>query len=232
MRPHRAYVPELRAEVWIEGPEGAHLVRVLRARPGDRLTLFDGQGREALAEVVAIAGERVRVRVLDLQETDREPDIPVTLYLALLKGEKLFDVVRMGTELGVSRFVLVVSQRSVAKAIGKGKLDRAMRVAVEAAKQSGRTRLPTIEGPLPLKALPRVGQGLVAEPHASARVGDVLDPSRPVSLLVGPEGGLSEEELRLAEARGFTPVTLGRRILRAETAACTLVALVTAARGQ
>ena len=120
----------------------------------------------------------------------------------------------------------------MAKAIRPQKLKRLRRVAIEAAKQSGRTELPGVEGPLALEAVPPVEQGLVADPRAGARVFEVLDPARPVALAVGPEGGFAEEELRTLVERGFTPVTLGPRILRAETAACALVALATAAFGQ
>jgi len=232
VRPHRAHVPAIEDELWIEGREARHLVRVLRARPGDRLTLFDGRGEEARARVVAVEGERVRVRVEERRPVRREPDAEVTLYLGLLKGEKLAEVVRMGTELGVSRFVLLVTRHAVAKTIRPAKIERLRRIAVEAAKQSGRTALPEVAGPIALAEVPRVEQGLVADPRAGARVAEVLNPERPVALAVGPEGGFAEEELRFLTERGFTPVTLGRRILRAETAACTLVALVTAAHGQ
>ncbi len=232
MRPHRAYVPQIEDELWIEGREAAHLLRVLRARPGDRLTLFDGQGQEAQARVVAVESGRLRVRVEARYSASREPLAPVTLYLALLKGEKLVDVVRMGTELGASRFVLLVSRRAVAKAIRPQKLERLRRVAVAAAKQSGRTRLPEVQGPIPVAQVPAVEQGLLAHPNAGARVAEVHDPTRPVALAVGPEGGFTAEEVDLLVARGFTPVTLGTRTLRAETAACALLALVTAGSGR
>lgn len=232
MRPHRAFVPELKDELWIEGREARHLVEVLRARPGDRLTLFDGRGQEALAEVVRVEAGRVLVRSLEKKAVRREPDAPVTLYVALLKGEKLADVVRMGTELGVSRFVLLVTRHAVAKTIRPQKLERLRRIAIEAAKQSGRTELPEVAGPFALEDVPEVEQGLLAHPGIGARVFEVYDPARPVALAVGPEGGFAEDEVALLRSRGFTPVTLGRRILKAETAACTLVALVTAAYGQ
>ena len=174
----------------------------------------------------------LRARVLKTQPVEREPEAEITLYLALLKGEKLAEVVRMGTELGVSEFVLVVTRHAVAKEIGEKKLARLRRIAIEAAKQSGRTRVPEVKGPIPLKEIPAVEQGLVAHPGTGRLVAEVYDPSRPVALAVGPEGGFSEEEVALLTARGFVPVTLGRRILKAETAACTLVALVTAAYGR
>ncbi len=232
MRPHRAFVPELSDQLWIEGREAHHLLEVLRARPGDRLTLFDGRGNEALAEVVEVGEGRLRVRTLEKKAVRREPDAPVTLYLALLKGEKLADAVRMGTELGVSRFVLLVTRHAVAKTIRRQKLERLRRIAIEAAKQSGRTLLPAVEGPIPLSRVPGVEQGLLAHPEATLRVSEVYQPDRPVALAVGPEGGFAEDEVALLRSRGFTPVTLGRRILKAETAACALVALVTAAYGR
>jgi len=232
VRPHRAFVPELSDQLWIEGREAHHLLEVLRARPGDRLTLFDGRGNEALAEVVEVGEGRLRVRTLEKKAVRREPDAPVTLYLALLKGEKLADAVRMGTELGVSRFVLLVTRHAVAKTIRRQKLERLRRIAIEAAKQSGRTLLPAVEGPIPLSRVPGVEQGLLAHPEATLRVSEVYQPDRPVALAVGPEGGFAEDEVALLRSRGFTPVTLGRRILKAETAACALVALVTAAYGR
>jgi len=232
VRPHRAYVPRIADELWIEGREARHLLHVLRARSGDRLILFDGTGQEARARVVQVENGRLRVQIEERYPVRREPDAEVTLYLALLKGEKLFEVVRMGTELGVTRFVLTITRRTVARSIGQQKRERLRRIAIEAAKQSGRTALPAVEGPVDLSSMPPVEQGLVADPNAGARVPEVLDPTRSVALAVGPEGGLTEDEVTFLISLGFTPVTLGRRILRAETAACALVALVTAGYGQ
>ncbi len=232
MRPHRAFVPELKEEVRLTGREARHLLRVLRARVGDRLTVFDGRGREAEAEVVAVEPGALVLRLGPVRRVDREVRPPVTLYLALLKGEKLADVVRAASELGVARFALLTAERSVPRGLGEEKLARLRRVAAEAAKQSGRSVLPEVLPPRPLAQVPAVLQGLVAHPGAEARVADRLDPSRPVALAVGPEGGFTEAEVRLLAERGFSPVSLGRRVLRAETAACALVALVTAGTGR
>lgn len=228
VRPHRAYSPGLTGVLPLR--ETRHLVEVLRARVGDRFTVFDGE-REALAEVVDL-GPPVRYRILEERLPQREVGVEVVLYVALLKGDKLSEVVRSATELGATRIQPLITRHSVPKEMGEGKLRRLRAVALEAAKQSGRVRIPEILPPIPLKAVPEVAQGLVAHVGAGARVREVLNPEKPLALAVGPEGGFAEEEVDFLEARGFTPVTLGRRILRAETAALALLALCTAGEGR
>lgn len=228
MRPHRAYSPGLTGVLPLE--EGRHLVEVLRAGVGDRFTVFD-ESREALAEVVDL-GPPVRYRILEERRPEREVGVEVVLYVALLKGDKLSEVVRAATELGATRIQPLITRHSVPKEMGEGKLRRLKAIAKEAAKQSGRLRVPEVLPPIPLKAVPEVEQGLVAHVGARALVREVLDPNRNLSLAVGPEGGFAEEEVALLEERGFAPVSLGRRILRAETAATALLAIVTAGEGR
>jgi 16S rRNA (uracil1498-N3)-methyltransferase len=210
--------------------EGYHLVEVLRARVGDRFTVFDAE-REALAEVVDL-GPPVRYRLLEERRPEREVGVEVVLYMALLKGDKLSEVVRGATELGATRIQPLITRHSVPKEVGEGKLRRLRAIAVEAAKQSGRLKVPEVLPPIPLEAVPKVAQGLVAHVGARTLVREALDPEKPMALAVGPEGGLAEEEVALLRERGFTPVTLGRRILRAETAALALLALCTAGEGR
>ncbi|MDT7908807.1 16S rRNA (uracil(1498)-N(3))-methyltransferase [Thermus sp.] len=228
MRPHRAYSPGLTGVLPLE--EGRHLVEVLRAGVGDRFTVFD-ESREALAEVVDL-GPPVRYRILEERRPEREVGVEVVLYVALLKGDKLSEVVRAATELGATRIQPLITRHSVPKEMGEGKLRRLKAIAKEAAKQSGRLRVPEVLPPIPLKAVPEVEQGLVAHVGARALVREVLDLNRNLSLAVGPEGGFAEEEVALLKERGFTPVSLGRRILRAETAALALLALATAGEGR
>jgi 16S rRNA (uracil1498-N3)-methyltransferase len=228
VRPHRAHSPGLTGVLPLE--EGRHLVEVLRAGVGDRFTVFD-ESREALAEVVDL-GPPVRYRILEERRPEREVGVEVVLYVALLKGDKLSEVVRAATELGATRIQPLITRHSVPKEMGEGKLRRLKAIAKEAAKQSGRLRVPEVLPPIPLKAVPEVGQGLVAHVGARALVREVLDLNRNLSLAVGPEGGFAEEEVALLEERGFTPVSLGRRILRAETAATALLAIVTAGEGR
>jgi 16S rRNA (uracil1498-N3)-methyltransferase len=228
VRPHRAYSPGLTGVLPLE--EGRHLVEVLRAGVGDRFTVFD-ESREALAEVVDL-GPPVRYRILEERRPEREVGVEVVLYVALLKGDKLSEVVRAATELGATKIQPLITRHSVPKEMGEGKLRRLKAIAKEAAKQSGRLRVPEVLPPIPLKAVPEVEQGLVAHVGARALVREVLDLNRNLSLAVGPEGGFAEEEVALLKERGFAPVSLGRRILRAETAALALLALATAGEGQ
>jgi len=228
VRLHRAYSPGLTGVLPLE--EGRHLVEVLRAGVGDRFTVFD-ESREALAEVVDL-GPPVRYRILEERRPEREVGVEVVLYVALLKGDKLSEVVRAATELGATRIQPLITRHSVPKEMGEGKLKRLKAIAKEAAKQSGRLRVPEVLPPIPLKAVPEVEQGLVAHVGARALVREVLDLNRNLSLAVGPEGGFAEEEVALLKERGFAPVSLGRRILRAETAATALLAIVTAGEGR
>ncbi|MFN3368329.1 MAG: 16S rRNA (uracil(1498)-N(3))-methyltransferase [Thermus sp.] len=228
MRPHRAYSPGLTGVLPLR--ESRHLLEVLRARPGDRFTVFDAD-REALAEVVEL-GPPVRYRILEERRPEREVGVEVALYPALLKGDKLSEVVRAATELGATRIQPLVTRHTVPKEMGEGKLKRLQAIAVEAAKQSGRLRVPEVLPPIPLTALPKVEQGMVAHVGAGSLVREVLDLGKPLALAVGPEGGFAEEEVELLQGKGFTPVFLGRRILRAETAAIALLALCTAGEGR
>lgn len=231
VRPHRAFAPRLQTLLILTGREARHLADVLRARPGDTVTVFDGKGLEGRAVVRSVEGGRVELEVTETWPASREAPVPVVLYIALLKGDKLADVVRAASELGVTKIVPLVSVHAVAKEMGEGKLERLRRVALEAAKQSERTTVPEVLAPIPLRAIPAVEQGFVAHPGSSVRVRDVLDLSTPVAVATGPEGGFSEAEVQILLERGFTPVTLGRRILRAETAPLALLSLVTAGEG-
>jgi 16S rRNA (uracil1498-N3)-methyltransferase len=230
MRPHRAYVEQIQPTIEISGREAKHLVEVLRAHPGDVLTVFDGKGQEARATVVATEAGTVQLAVEPAVAVSRETPYAVVLYIALLKGDKLADIIRAATELGVNQFVPILTQHCVVRELSMPKLERLRRVALEAAKQCERSIVPVVEPPCPLAALPQVAQGLVAHPRVATRVQDVWAKA-PTALVTGPEGGFSPQEIAVLEERGFAPVTLGPRILRAETAPLVLVSLVTASEG-
>lgn len=231
MRPHRAFVQTIQPELELSGREARHLADVLRARPYDVLTVFDGKGLEGRATVLSVDSGRVRLKVEETWAASRETPQPVTLYVALLKGDKLSDVVRAATELGVTALIPILTQHCVVRELGEGKLERLRRVVVEAAKQCERSMIPEVRPMISLKLVPQVEQGFVAHPGSSALVRDAFNPDRPTALLTGPEGGLADSEIEFLEARGFTPVTLGPRILRAETAPVALLSLVTAGEG-
>jgi len=231
MRPHRAFVENLSAEVELSGREARHLSEVLRVYPGDVLRVFDGKGLEGRAVVMQIDSGVVRLRLEETWQASRETPQPITLYMALLKGDKLADVVRAITELGVAEIVPIITQHCVVREMGESKLDRLRRIGIEAAKQCQRSIVPQIKPAIPIKQMAAVKQGFVAHPGSSARVRDVFDPDKPTAIVTGPEGGLAPVEVELLEQKGFMPVTLGSRILRAETAPVALLSLLTAGEG-
>ncbi len=218
----------------------AHQLRhVLRMRPGARIVALDNRGWEYEIELDKITSENARGRVIERRMVGGEPDTVVTLYQCLLKKDNFEWVLQKGTEIGLSRFVPVTSQRTVAAdsdGLRKHKLPRWERIITEAAEQSGRGLLPVIDPPLTLdEALAQMRADLVLIPWESEHMRhlrDVLDAFRngergtlpagrpaEIALVIGPEGGFTEDEIVSATAQGAVSVTLGPRILRAETAA-------------
>ena len=228
MRIHRVHLPSLSEGVVIlTGPEARHLAGVLRVAPGQPIRAFDGHGLEAEGEVTATDAFQVTLNLAAPVRSEVEARLAVTVVVALLKGDKLSDVVRQGTELGAVGFRLFTSRHGDVPSLSANKLERLRRVAKEAAKQSGRSVVPSVEAPAPLGELPLDGPVLVAHPHAPLTLQEALqDASDPGSLtiLTGPEGGLSAAEVVALEERGALSVRLGPRILRAETAPVALLA--------
>ena len=212
----------------LEGDEARHLTRVLRAKVGDTVSLFDGGGREWPARVASIGRDRVE---LDTGSPTFDPPpagIPVTLAVALPKGDRQKWMVEKLTELGTSRLVPLETTRGVAEATASAQA-RLERVVIEACKQCGRNRLMEV-------ATGRALERLLAEVPADACVviahpgGLPLDEAvarsaaTEVIALVGPEGGFTDEELDGADRAGVIRVSLGQHILRVETAAIALAA--------
>jgi 16S rRNA (uracil1498-N3)-methyltransferase len=228
MRSHRAFVSRLEPVITLTGREFDHL-RVLRAGIGDQVTVFDGAGLEADSQVVAQDEHSITLELGEFRTVTLEPPQAITLAIALLKADKLADVVRACTELGVAQFQLLSSEFSDAKEIGAQKLERLRRVALEAAKQSRRSIVPVVLEPIKLVHLEPGPCSIVAHPGSGIRAREVVTWDSAVTIITGPEGGFSNREIELLEARGVTQVGLGPRILRAETAPVALVAALTAA---
>jgi 16S rRNA (uracil1498-N3)-methyltransferase len=210
--------------------EAGHLTRVLRLSAGDTVAVFDGRGREFLAQIATAGRSDVRVRLLSPIEAAREPVVFVTLVQAVLKGDKMDDVVRDAVMLGVSIIQPIVTMRAevtVAALSRGGRVDRWRRVALASVKQSGRAVLPEIRGPLTFNdwladRRPDLTVMLV-EPSVQTEaetLGFLRDQPAPpeAALVVGPEGGWVEAEWRGARERGIRLVTLGPRVLRADAA--------------
>ena len=209
--------------------ESEHL-RVLRVNIGDAVSVFDGAGLEATGTVEALE-PLVRLNLAEIRSVNLEPPQPVTLCIALLKGDKLADVVRSATELGVGSVQLLITDHADARDIGAQKLERLRRIAGEAAKQCGRNVIPSVLEPLRIRDLGTVQCGVVAHPRSSVILRDIVDWDKPISVATGPEGGFSSLEIATLERLGFRAVTLGVRILRAETAPIALLGALIAGEG-
>ena len=236
----RIYHPEaLQSGQILElSPEGARHVQVLRLQPGDALTLFDGQGGQWQAEVLAMGRKDVTARLLDHQPLERELHTAVTLALGMPANERMDALVEKATELGVATIAPLVCERSVLRLAGERAERRSAHwqaIAVAACEQSGRNRVPQVLPPQPLRAwlASQTPSGLrlvlsLADGTLPLRQRLAAHGGGPVSLLSGPEGGLSPAELDAAAAAGHLPTTLGARVLRADTAPLAALAVIAA----
>jgi 16S rRNA (uracil1498-N3)-methyltransferase len=224
--------PITRETATLSGSEAHHLLHVMRAKPGDEVVLFDGSGEEFPARVEALRRSEADLIILDRQRVDRELPSPLILGVALPKGDRQRWLVEKAVELGVTRLIPLETARSVAQPDAKA-VQRLGRAVIEASKQCGRNRLMEI-------GLPTAWREFVAS-AADTRIRLVAHPSNqsaapilrpvlpgPVCLAVGPEGGHSDEEVEQAVRCGWETISLGPRILRIETAALALAALLAA----
>ncbi|MDE0855370.1 MAG: 16S rRNA (uracil(1498)-N(3))-methyltransferase [Nevskia sp.] len=219
-------------------PEAAarHVGQVLRMRPGELLTLFNGAGGEYDAVIEAVERRSVQVRVENFREVERESALRITLAQCVSKGERMDYTVQKAVELGVAAIVPLLSARSVVKLDSERwekKLEHWRGVVVSACEQSGRTAVPHVFPVQKLDAwLAHCGSGprLVLAPGGHHSLKE-LPPVPAATLLVGPEGGLADEEVALAVHRGFTAIGLGPRVLRTETAGVAALAALQALWG-
>lgn len=207
----------------LDEAESHHAARVLRKSAGDIIEIFDGSGRSGRAEITLVKKDRVDVRILERypDESDLQPRIH--LAVAPPKGDRFKWLIEKATELGVDQVTPLLTARTVVEP-GSGKLDKLQAAVVAACKQSGRNRVMQVSENLPLDAILNN-----PVPHRVLLMGDpagvVFEPAmispetQEVMLLIGPEGGWTNEELTLAEQRGAVRVQIADGILRAETAA-------------
>lgn len=212
-----------------------HVAQVLRLSAGAAVVLFDGTGGEYDAVLDAVERRMVHVRVVAHRAVERESRLALTLAQCVSKGERMDYAIQKAVELGVTRILPVLSARSVVKLDAvrwERKLDHWRGIIIAACEQCGRNRVPELAPAVPLPGWLASGDGLrlVLAPTARDGVG-ALTPAPAVSLLVGPEGGLSEEEIALARQHGCTPVRLGPRVLRTETAGVAALAVLQAVWG-
>lgn len=208
----------------LDGNEWKHLSEVLRARVGDRVILCPNDGRDYVFEIKSCDRKSATLEYAEDYPNTTEPKADVTVFASLLKGDKTEYAVQKLTELGVKRIVPFIGEYTVQRS---EKSERLRRAAHEAAKQCGRARIPEVEEPMPfasivpmLSAFDKVVFAYEGAYASGQRLRDVIDGTeKSVALIVGAEGGFAGKEVQTLTNAGYLPVTLGKRILRAETAA-------------
>lgn len=231
MRIYRVYADaalRVGAELALSERAAHHLVKVLRHRVGDRVTLFDGKGTEATAEIISAHRRHgCRVRVVQPVEISRESPLRIELLPGMSRGEKMDLVIQKAVELGVATIQPIVTRRSEIKAnrISANRLARWREIVIGACEQCGRTQLPEIRAPILIEDIIASASTCVAlDPESCASLADFRPSGPEISIAIGPEGGFSEPELELLERSGFTRIGFGPRVLRTETAGIAAVA--------
>ena len=237
---HRFFVPQLyNEEMYIEGVDARHISKVLRMQPGAQLQIVSDDGVSAMAEITAINSERVTVRCLEKLAESHEPRVKLVLAQGLAKGEKMDFIIQKAVEMGAYSVIPVAMEHSVVRLDGAKaakKLERWQKIAESAAKQSKRDIIPEVQ---PVQSMGEMlakcecqtkiiayecedRLSLKAALKAAEEAGGISE----LLLIIGPEGGISEGELEQARQAGAVPVSLGRRILRAETAGLVAISAI------
>lgn len=236
--PHRYFTTDIAdGSAYLNGADAHHLAVVLRAKAGDDVTVCDGLGTDYACRVRLAGKERVEMDIISSHPSESEPHTAVTLYVDYPKQDKLETIIQKATELGAVRVVPFFSRYCVAAPKNEEKKNvRYQRVALEAAKQSGRGRVPEVTMPLSFDEMLRDAAAcdtvLFCDEAGGAPLHSRLkDTAHSVAIVTGSEGGFSREEAEKAAAAGFLPVGLGPRILRCETAPLAALSVVMALTG-
>ena len=218
----------------ITGEDAKHTGTVLRMKAGDLAVICDGEREDCLCRISAVNKEQVEFKVLDRQSNEAEPDVFVTLYQCMPKGDKMDFIVQKATELGVSKIVPVLSKRCVSRPDDKSfvkKIQRWQKIAEEAAKQCGRGKIPEIgeqrEFRTAVTEYSGSKTGILFYECGGAQLSEIVDSSiKELRFFVGSEGGFEAEEAEFAREHGIAAATLGKRILRCETAPLAALAIL------
>ena len=223
-------------EVLIKGENDNHIKNALRMKAGEKLTLCDN-GLNYECEITEICADGVRAKVLDVLPNISEPDVKVTLYQCLPKGEKFEFVIQKAIELGVSKIVPVLSSRCISRPDdkkAKKKNERYNKIALSACEQSGRGEkievLEQIDFKTAVEKAKESDLTILFYEGGGKPLKEIVNTQKNISIFIGPEGGFSQEEVEMLEKNGAKTATLGKRILRTETAplaAITAIMLLT-----
>ena len=225
----------------IIGDDVKHIYKVLRISEGEKVTLNNCEGIEYLGKVISVSKQEVLIEILEKLEDNNESDIKIYLFQGLPKSQKMDLIVQKGTELGITEFIPTITHRVDVKLKGEfKKLDRLNRIALEAAKQSKRSIIPKVSEPIDFEeVLDKIDSlDLLIVPYENAnnfgiktlinelRKDNTTNTIKNVGIFVGPEGGIEEEEIERLKDKGARIVTLGKRILRTETAGFVATSLI------
>jgi 16S rRNA (uracil1498-N3)-methyltransferase len=232
----------------ITGDQARHLVLVLRAKPSDMITVLDGKGYKYECRILSVHKRGVSAEVLNREPYSTESPVWITLAQGIAKGDRMDLIIQKSTELGVRKIVPVITERSQVKRTNK--TERWRKIGISAAQQSGRDKVPDIDEPVTMEEylslqitssakgyiedIKGVNLGpsaniILSEEYKMRKLKAVLKGLKApihITLLVGPEGGFSKEEVRAAVEKGFIEVSLGPRILRTETAPITAISII------
>lgn len=218
----------------ISGDDAKHISRVLRMKVGELLTACDTKGYDYDCLIESLSDREVSLRVLEVRPSQSEPDVRVSLYQAMPKGDKLELIIQKAVELGVDSITPVMTRRCVSKPDSKSmakKLERYNRIALEAAKQSGRGKVPQVcpmlDLPQALDEMAQTSCPILFYENATAPAKQVIDGAgKEIAVLIGSEGGFDESEVELAIQKGCQVLSLGKRILRCETAPLAALSII------
>lgn len=213
-------------EVALPSAGAYHLVRVLRMREGAPLSVFDGSGQEFRAEISRVDGDQVKVRLGEPAQVTAESPLKITLVQGVSRSERMDWTLQKATELGVAAIAPVLTARSVVRLDEQQALKKQAHwrgIVIGACEQCGRAKIPAVAAPTVLRDylanVRKDGLRLVLSPSAPGSLAGLTSMPSKAELLIGPEGGLDDDELHAAQKAGFMPVRLGPRVLRTETAA-------------
>ena len=222
----------------IDSEDANHLKKVLRINVGDKITVCDGAGIDYTVRVSEIGKNEIECDIIDRQKSDTEPNINITLYQGLPKAAKMDYIIQKNTELGISKIVPAKLARCVVKLENKAaedkKCERWQKIAIASAKQSGRGIVPVIDNPMTVDEIIEdvKDYDLVFVPYEcedQSRLKTIVESvpdAKDIAFIIGPEGGFDISEIEKLKAAGIKTVTLGKRILRTETAAEAVVSML------
>lgn len=217
------------ATLMLDQPSSHHLLQVLRLKSGDMITVFNGNGGEYQAEIIAIEKKRAIIKVKKFIDIDRESPLRIHLGQGIARGEKMDFIIQKAVELGVTKITPLFTEFSNVKLAGERlqkRVEHWQAVAISACEQSGRNRIPEIVAPISLPnwlSQCQENLKLVLDPDATAHLSNLSGTYTNIALLIGAEGGLSKEEIALAKQYDFQFLQLGPRILRTETAGLAII---------